>query len=342
MTLELRRLVAGYRTGPVLHDVSLDVEEREFVSVLGVSGSGKTTLLRTVAGLHRPDSGRIVLGGRDVTGLAPERRRIGLVPQEGALFGHLTVAQNVGFGLRGGRWPTRSRPARIAALLDLVGLADHGRRMPHELSGGQRQRVALARALAPEPDLVLLDEPFAALDSTLRAGLRDQVRAVLRESGTAAVLITHDQDEALSLSDRVAVLSGGRIVQTGTPRELYRSPRTGWLARFLGDALLLPGRTDGTLVSTPLGRHEHAATDPGEVTVVVRPEQLALSADDAYDGPAAVVDRIAYFGHDQVVHLTLPGGDSARARVGAGVDLTPGARVRVRLTGPVHLVGTGT
>lgn len=339
MTLELDRLVAGYRTGPVLHDVSLDVAERELVSVLGVSGSGKTTLLRTVAGLHRPDSGRVVLDGRDVTRLPPERRRIGLVPQEGALFGHLTVAQNVGFGLRGARWPSRSRPGRVATLLDLVGLADHGDRMPHELSGGQRHRVALARALAPEPDLVLLDEPFAALDPTLRTGLRDQVRAVLRESGTTAVLITHDQDEALSLSDRVAVLSEGRIVQVGTPRELYRAPRTTWLATFLGDAMLLPGHSDGTRVTTGLGVLDHATALTGDVVAVVRPEQLMLS-DGGADGAAAtaVVDSVTYFGRDQVVGLTLPDGTPARARVGPDAVAAPGAPVRLRVAGPVHVL----
>ncbi|SDU78579.1 ABC transporter ATP-binding protein [Jiangella alkaliphila] len=337
MTLELDRLVAGYRNGPVLHDVSLTVADRELLTVLGTSGSGKTTLLRTVAGLHRPDSGRITLNGRDVTRERPERRRIGLVPQEGALFGHLTVAQNVGFGLRGTSWPVRSRPGRVRELLELTGLEDLPDRMPHELSGGQRQRVALARALAPEPEVVLLDEPFAALDSSLRAGLRAQVRAALRESGATAVLITHDQDEALSISDRVAVLSEGRVVQAGTPRELYRRPRTLWLAGFVGDALILPGRTDGRSIVTVLGRLEHDPAAAGDATAVVRPEQLTIGA-AAAAGVTATVEAVEYFGHDQLIHLRLADGTPALARTTGDAVATVGARVGVRVTGPVHVI----
>src|SRR5580692_5618650 len=209
---------------PVLTGLDLEVPAGSLTAILGPSGSGKTTLLRVLAGFERGDAGTVTIGGSVVDGpdahLAPERRQIGYVPQEGSLFPHLTVAANIGFGL-----PARQRkgPA-IAELLDAVGLAGLGERYPHQLSGGQQQRVALARALAIRPRVVLLDEPFSSLDAGLRASVRGDVRAVLRERGTTAVLVTHDQDEALSFADRVAVLREGRIVQEGNPDEVYRQP----------------------------------------------------------------------------------------------------------------------
>ncbi|MGD9989262.1 ABC transporter ATP-binding protein [Pseudonocardia sp.] len=329
VVLRVRALSAGYRT-PVLHDVDLDVHGGEFVSVLGVSGSGKTTLLRTVAGLHPATAGTVTLRGRDLTRVAPQHRGIGLVPQEGALFGHLTVARNVGYGLR------RSlRASRVPELLDRLSLGGLADRMPHELSGGQRQRVALARALAPEPAVVLLDEPFANLDAGLRASVRADVVATLRAAGTAAVLITHDQDEALSVSDRVAVLHGGRIVQDDAPERLYAAPATEWLARFVGAATLVPGDSDGRVACTALGPVRHDTGLTGAVIAVVRPEQVTLGE----GGEAAQVTGVEFHGHTRVVRLLLADGTAATVRVPAGDrPPRPGDPVTVAVTATVHVL----
>src|SRR5918998_1667680 len=215
----------------------LRVEAGELVALLGPSGSGKTTLLRLVAGFEVPDAGRVAIGGRPVAGegvwCEPDRRRIGMVFQDGALFPHLTVADNLAFG--------RPRPGRVGECLDLVGLAARASAYPHELSGGERQRLALARALAADPAVVLLDEPFTALDAGLRERLREEVAAILKAAGTSALLVTHDQAEALSLADRVAVMRDGRIEQFGTPEEIYERPRSRWPAEVPGDAHVLAG-----------------------------------------------------------------------------------------------------
>jgi len=257
---------------PVLTGVDLEVPAGSLTAILGPSGSGKTTLLRLLAGFERADSGTIAIGDMVVddrsTHVAPERRRIGYVPQEGSLFPHLTVAANVGFGL-----PARERRGgKPDALLESVGLAGLGGRYPHQLSGGQQQRVALARALAIEPAVVLLDEPFASLDAHLRASVRADVQEIFRRSGTTAVLVTHDQDEALSVADRVAVLRDGVIAQCAEPEELYSRPVDADLATFIGDANLLDGMLAAGAVDTILGR-------------------LPLPSDSSPDGPATVLVR---------------------------------------------------
>src|SRR5579863_8267098 len=239
---------------PVLTGVDLEVPAGSLTAILGPSGSGKTTLLRLLAGIERADAGTITIGGAVVDGpgayVPPERRRIGYVPQEGGLFPHLSVAANVGFGL-----PSRDRRgSRVTTMLDLVGLGGMGKRYPHQLSGGQQQRVALARALAIEPAVVLLDEPFASLDAHLRASVRADVQQIFRAAGTTAVLVTHDQDEALAIADRVAVLRDGRIAQYSAPAELYSRPVDSGLARFVGDANLLDGIRRAGLVDTVLGQ----------------------------------------------------------------------------------------
>ena len=266
--LSLSNVVVGYDAEPVLRAISLDVPEGALVAIVGPSGCGKTTLLRTIAGLVRARSGEIRLGRRMVTThgihLAPEKRRIGWVPQDAALFPHLTVAENVAFGLGAGkktaiggvrgaaRKAARSERVRhLLALVDLTALAD---RLPAQLSGGQAQRVALARALAGVPDVVLLDEPFGALDPLLRAELRTEVRALLRAEGVTGILVTHDQAEALSVADYVAVMRAGEILQFGRPEDVYRRPATPWVAGFVGEAVFLPGVwTDGA-VHCALGR----------------------------------------------------------------------------------------
>ncbi len=322
--------VAGARKafGPVtaLDGADLWVEAGTLTAVLGPSGCGKTTLLRAVAGFERLDEGTISVGGRVVAGpgvqVPPERRRVGIVPQEQALFPHLSVAANVGFGLP--RGPERA--PRVDAMLELAGLAGLGGRMPHELSGGQQQRVALARALAPAPSVVLLDEPFANLDAALRVTLRTEVRRILRASGATAMFVTHDQEEALSTADTVAVMRAGRVVQSGTPDEVYRNPADLWVARFVGDANVLGGELVGEgKVSCVLGvlecRGDAALATSGgtRVQVVVRPEQLRLTPSPV---AGAVLHDRQYFGHDALARVTLPDGTDLMAR-GTAANLPP-------------------
>jgi len=335
--LEIRDLsktfgaVRGARATTALDHVVLDVAEGEFVTVLGPSGCGKTTLLRTIAGFEAPDAGRIRVAGRTVVGpgartVPAHERGIGLVPQEGALFPHLTVAQNVGFGLRssGRRTLGRTeRKARIAETLELVGLAGYGSRRPHELSGGQQQRVALARAIAPGPRVILLDEPFSALDEYLRDSLRTEVRRLLRTIGATAVLVTHDQEEALALGDRVVVMRSGGIVQVGDPRQTYYQPADLALARFLGEAVVVDGdvaqdETGAPTVSCAFGRLPVAAWHGacGKCDVLIRPENirvcplaaLALGGAEAASaaGPVGTVLDQTFYGHDGVIRVKVP------------------------------------
>jgi iron(III) transport system ATP-binding protein len=313
--------------GPVtaLDGADLSVEAGTLTAVLGPSGCGKTTLLRAVAGFERLDEGTVSVGGRVVAGagahVPPERRRVGIVPQEQALFPHLSVAANVAFGLP--RGPERA--PRVEAMLELAGLAGLGARMPHELSGGQQQRVALARALAPAPSVVLLDEPFANLDAALRVTLRTEVRRILRASGATAMFVTHDQEEALSTADTVAVMRAGKVVQVGAPDEIYRNPADLWVARFVGDANVLEGEMVGEgKVSCALGVLECRGTASGNdsgtrLQVVVRPEQLRLTPSPV---AAAVLHDRQYFGHDALARVTLPDGTDLVAR-GTAASLPP-------------------
>jgi iron(III) transport system ATP-binding protein len=310
---------------------SLRVPSGELVALLGPSGSGKTTLLRVIAGFEAPDAGRVAIAGRPVAGdgawVEPEHRRIGMVFQDGALFPHLTVAGNVGFGA--------GRSERVGECLELVGLADRAGDYPHELSGGERQRVALARALAADPEVVLLDEPFAALDAGLRDSLRVEVTEILRAAGTSALLVTHDQAEALSLAATVAVMREGRIEQVGTPEEIYERPRSRWLASFLGDADVLPGTARDGVVECELGRFGAAAELAGDVHVVIRPESVAIGLGPGSD--AVVVGR-SFYGHDQLLQLELPSGLRLRSRRLGFPAWHPGDRVRVSVDGPVTAV----
>jgi iron(III) transport system ATP-binding protein len=326
----------------VLAGLDLEVPAGSLTAILGPSGSGKTTLLRLMAGFEHADAGTIGIGGVLVDGpgvyLPPERRRIGYVPQEGSLFPHLTVAGNVGFGLTSGQ----RRGGKVEALLETVGLGGLGRRYPHELSGGQQQRVALARALAIEPAVVLLDEPFASLDAHLRASVRADVQEIFRRAGTTAVLVTHDQDEALSTAARVAVLRDGTIVQCAPPEDLYRRPADPGLARFIGEANLLSGVVRGREVDTPpLGT---LALDPaatglataGQVTVLIRPEQIEMIP----NGPSitARVVSYRYHGHDAVMDVQPEPGTGAPpivVRVSGGSPHPAGSLVCLRVRGPV-------
>ncbi len=306
--LTIRGLHKAFGPVHVLRGLDLDVPTGALAAVLGPSGCGKTTLLRVVAGFEHLDSGTVTVGG-ELVGSAtmskpPERRRVTVVPQEGALFPHLDVAANVAFGL--GRMPRRRE--RVHELLDLVGLADFGRRMPAELSGGQQQRVAVARALAPDPQLVLLDEPFSALDAGLRATVRADVRAALAAAGATAVLVTHDQEEALSVADLVAVLRGGVVVQSGAPEVVYREPRDLDVARFVGESVELAATVTAGVATTALGRVAIRPTaSSGSGTVVLRPEQIMVAGPG--EGTPALVRQRVFYGHDTsiVLEVTPPG-----------------------------------
>jgi iron(III) transport system ATP-binding protein len=323
----------------VLLGIDLTVRDGSFCSILGPSGSGKTTLLRIIAGFERADTGQVTLDGRvledGATSVMPEHRGIGYVPQDGSLFPHLDIESNVGFGLP----RVERRGTRVRELLEMVGLAGYGRRYPHELSGGEQQRVALARALAVRPALVLLDEPFSSLDASLRATVRRDVRHVLNDAGTTAVLVTHDQDEALSLSDEVAVIHDGHIGQLDTPEGLYAHPSSAALAAGVGDANFLSGTASGDAVETALGRLalEAPARDSRDVVVLIRPEQLCLNPEDGSGIEATVVDR-EYYGHDAIARVR---GDFAPASVLtvriADVHTLPepGTKVRIAVRGPV-------
>ncbi len=316
--------------------ISLDVPRGSITALLGPSGCGKTTSRRMIAGLTTPDAGEILIDGRMVTGagiaVPAERRPVGLVFQDYALFPHLNVARNVGFGLRS--WSRTDRQARIGRVLELVGLADLAHRLPAELSGGQQQRVALARALAPKPDIILLDEPFSNLDAALRATVREDLRAILRAAQATAVFVTHDQEEALSLTDRVAVMHAGQLHQLADPHTLYTQPATQFVAEFVGEADLIAGTRAGAfMVDTLIGRLSTSnEIGRNEVSVVIRPEALRLRKDD---GGIAEVVGISYFGHDQLVQLSFNDGSTMRARRGPRLDLERGDRVSVAVDGPV-------
>ena len=340
----MKAVTKAFGAQEVLRGVDLTVPDGSFTAILGASGSGKTTLLRIVAGFERPDRGEVWLGDElvDDAGsryLACERRRIGYVPQEGALFPHLSVGRNVGFGL-----PRRSaRRARVDELLELVGLAGYRRRYPHQLSGGQQQRVALARALAIEPEVVLLDEPFSSLDAALRASVRSEVLGVLRQAGTTSVLVTHDQDEALSMADQVAVLRDGAVAQLDTPAGLYGHPGDADVARFLGEANLIEGEIRDGTATTVLGRLPvgfWSGPPSGRARVMVRPEQIELG--EVGEGIDGVVAGYEYYGHDAVVRIRLermgvpqPGAPELVVRITGGPPLVPGHRVGLSVRGPV-------
>jgi iron(III) transport system ATP-binding protein len=340
--LDVVDLHKSFGAHPVLSGLDLSVPAGSFTAILGASGSGKTTLLRLLAGFDRPDRGVVTIGERvvDAAGVhvQPERRQIGYVPQEGGLFPHLTVAANVGFGLS-----RAARRGRVRELLELVDMADLGRRYPHQLSGGQQQRVALARALAVEPEVVLLDEPFASLDAHMRASVREQVQRILQASATTTLLVTHDQEEALSLADRVAVLRDGEIAQHATPQEIYARPLDDRLARFVGDANLISGVLNGKSVQTPLGElaalwHGEMPPTPCPVSVLIRPEQIDLHAPDSEIGLAGRILRTGYHGHDAVLHVQLDQPQTTEhllVRTLGETPLSPGSAVKLVVRGPV-------
>ena len=291
MTSAILQLEAISKTYPggtqALRDVDLAVNNGEILCLLGPSGCGKTTLLRVVAGLEAADAGSVRFQGRDLAATPPHQRGFGFMFQDFALFPHRTVAENVEFGLRMAKLPRAKRDARVAAMLDLVNLPGYGKRTIFELSGGERQRVALARSLAPEPALLMLDEPLGSLDRGLREELVEELRTILKEMGVTALYVTHDQDEAMALSDRIVVMQHGRIEQIGTPREVYTNPATPFVARFFGYSNLLPAHPTSSGVTTPLGLFPlHAPTTSNEMTLLLRPEAARLIASEQTADPS--------------------------------------------------------
>lgn len=314
---------------PAVSRLSFTLRRREILALLGPSGSGKTTTLRLIAGFDRPDAGRILLDGRPVSGdgawVEPEDRRMGMVFQDYALFPHLTLLDNVAFGLRNESRKSRSETAR--SVLGVVGMADLAQRYPHEISGGQQQRVALARALAPDPLLLLLDEPFSNLDSDMRAEMREELLRILQGSETSAVVVTHDQEEAFALADRIGVLNRGRLEQIARPEALYGEPRTRFVADFVGQSDFVPGVVRG-VIETEVGSFPNASglPDGARVELLARPNEVEVEASE--DG-GGVVARRRFRGAETLYHLTLPSGAQIRSSQPSACALSAGARVKV-------------
>ena len=342
MSIILDQITKRYAGAPVVNDVSLDIGDGEFFVLLGPSGSGKSTLLRAVAGLSGVDHGRIALHGRDVTHVAARKRGVGLVFQNYALFRHMTVAENIEFALRVRRVPARARRQRRQELLRLVALEGMDDRLPAQLSGGQQQRVAVARALAHKPEVLLLDEPFGALDAKIREELRRTIRQVQRELGITTMLVTHDQEEAFALADRIGIMNLGRLLEVGAPHELYSRPATRFVATFLGAAnLFLARRTpEGVQVgATIMAAAEHSPVAPEhEVVAVVRPEEVELAASrealaSRYLG-RGVVDEVTFTGALERLRVRLA--DSAPASLLAFADGEANTALQVTRTRPAH------
>ena len=330
--LECTQLTKQFDGIPAVKDVSLRIHNGGFLTLLGPSGCGKTTTLRLIAGFETPDSGKISVHQNDITALPIEKRRIGMVFQEYALFPHINVGENIAFGLQGNK---HQKAQQIAHLLHLLGLDALQDRMPYQLSGGQQQRVALARALAPQPRVLLLDEPFSNLDATLRAQVRRDVKNILKETGITCVFVTHDQEEALSLSDQIAVMFEGQVFQISTPHEIYTQPATREVASFVGEANFIPATAHGDTASSVFGQTQLLRTAHGQVDLLIRPETLQLEA-DFYDDVSATIQWIDYYGHDQRIGILLKNGTPLIARLDPHTAYEVGQVVGVKVSHAVH------
>jgi iron(III) transport system ATP-binding protein len=330
--LRMRAVSKRYGQVEALRELSLEVPAGEILLIVGPSGCGKSTALRLIAGLDAPDCGEIEISGQVVAGsrwVAPEQRGVGMVFQDYALFPHLSVADNVGFGLQ--RWPRESRARRLAEALALVGLERHAPRFPHELSGGEQQRVAIARALAAKPHLLLLDEPLSNLDAALRADMRVELRRVLKAAGITGLIVTHDQEEAFAIADRVAVFHRGQLCQIGTAEEIYHTPACRFVADFVGEARFLRGSVSDRRVITEIGEFEGGDLPPGAtVEVMLRPADMHLHV--RQDGDGEVVSR-HFRGADHAYDVRLPSGTLLRCSLPGRQPLPVGTRVRVEPAG---------
>ncbi|MYH55035.1 MAG: ABC transporter ATP-binding protein [Acidimicrobiia bacterium] len=327
--VQIKGLVKGFGEMEVLKGLDLEVEGGELLALLGPSGCGKTTLLRVLSGLETPEEGSIQVGGEVMVGegvfRAPQSRRVGMVFQDWVLFPHMTVAENVGFGLNKA---TRNGGGRVGEMLELVGLRGLGRRYPEELSGGQAQRVALARALAPRPRVLLFDEPFSNLDAGLRMQVRADVAALVKELGVTSVFVTHDQEEAFVVGDRVAMMREGRIVQIGTPAHVYRYPASPWVASFLGEANFVDATAAGSVASTEWGTIPLIEPSQGRCRVLIRPEHLSLQPGGGWQ-----VAEVEYYGHDTGYQIKQ-NGYTLQTRAIAHPEYRRGDPITVTYTGP--------
>ncbi len=330
VTLDKVRKQFARQENPAVNNLDLQIDEGELVALLGPSGCGKTTTLRLIAGFETPDAGSIYISGDLVAGehhvVPPERRSIGMVFQDYALFPHLTVTKNIAFGLRG--VDKQVRRERLSELLELTGLANFADRLPHELSGGQQQRVALARSLAPKPKLILLDEPFSNLDTEMRLQMRVEVRDLLKSLGTTAILVTHDQQEAMTFADRMAVMLDGSIHQIDKPETIYHYPATRAVANFVGLGTFVPALVNGDLADSDVGQFELGEHGPHEsVDLLIRPRDVTLEVDP--DGVAVIESRV-FHGAESTYVVRLPCGVQLQSSQPSYVSISPGTRVRVR------------
>lgn len=330
--VSLRNVTVRYGEVIAVRDVTLEVPTQSMTALVGESGCGKTSLLRAIAGFEEPSSGTITIGDRVVSGpgvwVEPRHRQVGMLFQQGALFPHLDVRHNVAFGLKG----KVDASDRAQEALRLVGLENLGRRYPDELSGGQQQRVALARALAPSPRIILLDEPFGSLDASLRQRVRDEVSAILHDAKITSILVTHDQQEALSVAGNVAVMHAGSVLQVGDPASIYHRPATASVARFVGEGQLVPCAVKQGRIVLPLGTLETDAPD-GSAEILIRPEEIEVAARDRESG-AGVLGTISfrrYYGHDAMDDVQLADGTIVRVRRTSVGAFSPGTEIRMRL-----------
>ena len=326
--LEIRNLTRSFAGREVVRGVSLKVAAGQVTCLLGPSGCGKSTTLRIIAGVDRQDTGELYIDGELICGgttyVPPEARSVGLMFQDFALFPHLSVADNVAFGLTGSRAENRKRADE---LLERVGLGTYGDAFPHELSGGEQQRVALARAIAPRPRILLMDEPFSGLDNRLRDGIRDETLSILKEEGTAVLLVTHEPEEAMRMADEIALMRDGRIVQRGAPYNIYNTPVDRAAAAFFSDVNVIRGRSNGALTDTPFGQFlTPGVADGAEVEIVIRPQHLKIDFDRGGKGPAPSpdhgvwacgrVERARFIGNESLVEFVMEdGGTSLKATV---------------------------
>ncbi len=337
--LEISNISKDYGLSRALHPVSITVERGEFVTILGPSGCGKSTLLRILTGISQPSGGEIRLGGKRIDQAPPEARDIAMVFQSYALFPHMSVAKNLGFGLKMKKVPKDERARRIAHALEICNLAGLVDRMPRQLSGGQQQRVALARAIVMQPSLLLFDEPLSNLDAKLRDTLRHELTELHRRIGATSLYVTHDQAEAMAMSDRIVVMNAGRVVEVGTPLELYRAPKHAFTAGFLGQTNLLPVLAEGRQAQLPWGQSVTLdATAAGPAQISVRPENIHISADEA---GAGTVSAVSFMGANALYTVEIGGHQIKISQSGAENLIDAGRRVALRFPGSVHLLDDG-
>jgi iron(III) transport system ATP-binding protein len=330
MFLQLRNITKRFGAVTAVRKVSLDIEEGLFVCFVGPSGCGKTTLLRLIAGLEEPDEGDILLHGRDLTGLPARKRNFGMVFQSYSLFPNMTVAENIAYGLETRHWTRDALSARVREMLALVQLDDQAHKLPHQLSGGQQQRVALARALAPEPRVLLLDEPLSALDAKVREELRGEIRSLQSKVGVTTIMVTHDQDEAMEMADRIVVLNAGVIEQIGTAVELYNAPATRFVAEFIGrmNIVALPGGQGGAFAAL----RPQGGIDGDRNLIGVRPEHIQwVSGQDAGDAFIGEIERSVFLGNVTRVTVAVEGQRLLVELPGAATDIGPGTRLSLRI-----------